>query len=115
MQTIQANFTASISELKKSPAQILKQAGDNVVAILNHNIPSAYLVPSSVYEKMTEIIEEYHLSKAVDAALASGEKPVKVSLDELWVRILLSVKKDFIKNFKIFAIQSFNNRKFDNK
>ena len=77
MQTIQANFTASISELKKSPAQILKQAGDNVVAILNHN------VPSSVYEKMTEIIEEYHLSKAVDTALVSGEKPVKVSLDEL--------------------------------
>ena len=70
-------------ELKKSPAQILKQAGDNVVAILNHNVPSAYLVPSSVYEKMAEIIEEYHLSKAVDAALASGEKPVKVSLDEL--------------------------------
>ena len=77
MQTIQANFTASISELKKSPAQILKQAGDNVVAILNHNVPSA------VYEKMIEIIEEYHLNKAVDAALVSGEKPVKVSLDEL--------------------------------
>ena len=90
MQTIQANFTASISELKKSPAQILKQAGDNVAAILNHNVPSAYLVPSAVYEKMAEIIEEYHLSKAVDAALASGEKPVKVSLDELWVRILLN-------------------------
>jgi len=83
MQTIQANFTASISELKKSPAQILKQAGDNVVAILNHNVPSAYLVPSAVYKKMAEIIEEYHLSKAVDTALASGEKPVKVSLDEL--------------------------------
>ena len=77
MQTIQANFTASISELKKSPAQILKQAGDNVAAILNHNVPSA------VYEKMAEIIEEYHLSKVVDAALASGEKPVKVSLDEI--------------------------------
>ena len=42
---------------------------------------------------MAEIIEEYHLSKVVDAALASGEKPVKVSLDEIWVRILLSVKK----------------------
>ena len=42
---------------------------------------------------MAEIIEEYYLSKAVNAALASGEKPVKVSLDEIWVRILLSVKK----------------------
>ena len=38
------------------------------------NVPSAYLVPSAVYEKMTEIIEEYHLSKAVDTALASNEK-----------------------------------------
>jgi hypothetical protein len=32
---------------------------------------------------MVEIIEEYHISKAVDAALTSGEKPVKVSLDEI--------------------------------
>jgi len=83
MQTIQANFTASISELKKSPAQILKQAKGNVVAILNHNVPSAYLVPSAVYEKIIEIIDDYHLSKAVDIALASDEKPIKVSLDEL--------------------------------
>ena len=83
MQTIQANFTASISELKKSPAQILKQAKGNVVAILNHNVPSAYLVPSAVYEKMIEIIDDYHLSKAVDIALASDEKPIKVSLDEI--------------------------------
>jgi len=32
---------------------------------------------------MAEIIEEYYLSKAVNAALASDEKPVKVSLDEI--------------------------------
>lgn len=38
IQTIEVNFTASISELKKSQAQILKHAGDNVVAILNHNV-----------------------------------------------------------------------------
>ena len=53
------------------------------MAILNHNVPSAYLVPSAVYEKMIEIIDDYHLSKAVDIALASDEKPIKVSLDEL--------------------------------
>ena len=105
MRTIQANFTASISELKKSPAQILKQAGDNVVAILNHNVPSAYLVPSTVYEKMTEIIDDYYLSKAVDTALASGEKPVKVSYEleflpsalKEWQKLDNSVKAQFKK------------------
>jgi hypothetical protein len=30
-----------------------------------------------------EIIKEYHLSKAVDTALASDEKLVKVNMDEL--------------------------------
>ncbi|EMG31020.1 type II toxin-antitoxin system Phd/YefM family antitoxin [Campylobacter showae] len=83
MQTIQAKYTASMSELKKSPAQILKQAGDEVVAILNHNIPSAYLVPSHVYEKMMEALDEMKFGKEVTTALKSGEKPVRVSLDEL--------------------------------
>lgn len=35
MQPILANYTASITELKKSPTQLLKDAGDEVVAILN--------------------------------------------------------------------------------
>lgn len=83
MQTIQANVTASISELKKSPAQVIKQAGDEVVAILNHNVPSAYLVPSAVYENMIEMIEDYKLIKEVKTALNSKEKPIKVKFDEL--------------------------------
>ena len=32
---------------------------------------------------MAEIIEEYHLSKTLDAVLASDEKSVKVSLDKI--------------------------------
>ena len=52
-------------------------------AILNHNIPCAYLVPSKLYEKMMDIIDDYHLSLEVAKALNDGEKPVKVSLDDL--------------------------------
>ena len=48
MQPILANYTASITELKKSPTQILEQAGNEAVAILNHNVASAYLVPSAL-------------------------------------------------------------------
>lgn len=32
---------------------------------------------------MMEALEDYKLSKEVEVALKSGEKPVKVSLDEL--------------------------------
>ena len=80
---ILANYSASITELKKSPTQLLNDANNEVVAILNHNIPSAYLVPSKIYEKMIEIIDDYYLSLEVEKALNSDEKPIKVSLDDL--------------------------------
>jgi len=37
--------------------------GSETVAILNHNVASAYLVPSSLYEKMMDVIDEYCLVK----------------------------------------------------
>ncbi len=83
MQPILSNYTASITELKKSPTQLLQQVGDEAVAILNHNIVSAYLVPSSLYEKMIDIIDEYHLSKKVEERLSDGEKPIRVNIDDL--------------------------------
>ncbi|MDZ7817887.1 MAG: type II toxin-antitoxin system Phd/YefM family antitoxin [Aliarcobacter sp.] len=83
MQPILANYTASITELKKSPTQLLNDAGDEVIAILNHNVPSAYLVPSKLYEKMMDIIDDYHLSLEVEKSLNDGEKPIRVNLDDL--------------------------------
>ena len=83
MQPILSNYTASITELKKSPTQLLKQAGDEAVAILNHNVASAYLVPSSLYEKMMDIIDDYYLAKEVEERLNDGEKSIKIDIDEL--------------------------------
>lgn len=83
MQPILANYTASITELKKSPTQLLKDAGDEAVAILNHNVASAYLVPSSLYEKMMDIMDDHYLRKEVDERLNDGEEPIRVDLDDL--------------------------------
>jgi len=83
MQPILANYTASITELKKSPTQLLKDAGDEAVAILNHNVASAYLVPSSLYEKMMDIVDDYYLRIEIDEALKDTSEPIKVKLDDL--------------------------------
>ena len=83
MQPILANYTASITELKKSPTQILEQAGNEAVAILNHNVASAYLVPSALYEKMMDVIDDYYLAQEVEEALKSNEKPIRVELDDI--------------------------------
>ena len=83
MQPILSNYTASITELKKSPTQLLRQAGNEAIAILDHNAPSAYLAPSALYEKMMDIIDDYYLSKEVEQRLQDNEKPIKVGIDEL--------------------------------
>ena len=83
MQPIFSKYTASITELKKSPTQILQQAGNEAVAILNHNVTSAYLVPSELYEKMIDTIDDYHLSRTVKERLEDNEKAISVTLDAL--------------------------------
>ena len=83
MQPILANYTASITELKKSPTQLLKDAGDEAVAILNHNVASAYLVPSTLYEKMMDVMDDYYLRQEVDEALRDQSKSIRVELDDL--------------------------------
>jgi len=83
MQPIMANYTASITELKKSPTQILESAGNEVVAILNHNVASAYLVPSKTYEKLMEMLDDYLLSKDVQKRISEPFTPIRASLDDL--------------------------------
>ena len=83
MNTILSNYSASITELKKSPTKLIEEAGNEVIAILNHNVPSAYLVPSAHYEKIMDIVDDYYLAKDVKERLNDSESSIRVSLDEL--------------------------------
>ena len=84
MTQILSNYSASISELKKSPSSLIEDAGGEAVAILNHNKPSAYLVPSTLYEKMMDIIDDYDLAREVRERLDYNEEDlIKVSIEDL--------------------------------
>ncbi len=83
MNTVLSNYSASISDLKKSPSSLIKEAGDEAVAILNHNKASAYLVPAQTYEKLLEIVDDYLLSKDVGKRIEEKDDLVEVNIDEL--------------------------------
>lgn len=83
MQPIFANHTASISELKRNPTALLKQADGQPIAILNHNKPSGYLVPAKTYEKMMELLEDLELGKIAEQRMNDKDKAIRVTLDEL--------------------------------
>jgi|TARA_R100001198_G_scaffold91706_1_gene70204 antitoxin StbD len=83
MHQVLANFSVSISELKKNPSALLSQASGAPIAVLNHNKPAAYLVPVETYEAMMEMLEDYELAKLVEERRADKDKAVTVSLDDL--------------------------------
>ncbi len=83
MQQILASFSASISELKKNPSALLNKAEGEAIAILNHNSPTAYLVPADVYEQLLEKLEDYELGKIVKERQAEKPLAIEVSLDDL--------------------------------
>lgn len=81
MQTMLATATVSISDLKKNPSDIIKRSHGAPVAILNHNRPTAYLVPAAAFEAMMEQLDDQYLIQIVKDR--HREPSVKVSLDEL--------------------------------
>ena len=83
MRAILSPFSASISELKKNPTRLIKEADGESVAILNHNKPTAYLVPAETFERMSALIEDIELGRIVESRKHLKVKAVKVSLDGL--------------------------------
>lgn len=81
MDTILASMSVSVTELKRDYANILRQADDNPVAVLNHNRPEAYLLPASHYERLMAYLEDMEDAKLVRER-ADGPF-VEISLDQL--------------------------------
>ena len=83
MRPILSTLSASISELKKNPSLLIEQAGGEAVAILNHNKPTAYLVPAETYEWISSQIEDQELQKIIKDRASEMALAKEISLDEL--------------------------------
>ena len=83
MNSVLANCSASISELKRNPSALIDQADGEPIAILNHNKPTAYLVPAETYEELMEKLEDYQLGIIVKERQNEKISAIDVDLDEL--------------------------------
>ncbi len=83
MRVILSPLSASISELKKNPSRLIEEANGESVAILNHNKPTAYLVPADTFERMSNLLEDIELGRIVEKRKNLKATAVRVSLDEL--------------------------------
>ncbi|CAM3236432.1 MULTISPECIES: type II toxin-antitoxin system Phd/YefM family antitoxin [Vibrio] len=83
MRQVLADYSASISELKKNPTALLNEADGSAIAILNHNKPAAYLVPAETYEFLMDMLDDYELAKLVESRRGELSEAVEVNIDDL--------------------------------
>ena len=81
METIHADLTVSVTELKRNFAGVLATAKDAPVAVLNHNKPEAYLLSAKHYESVINALEDMEDKRLVEER--STGPFVEVEFDEL--------------------------------
>jgi antitoxin StbD len=83
MESVHASLSVSMSEFKKNPAAVLREAHSRPVAVLNHNRPAFYMVEPQLFEAMMEELADNDLYRKAAARLADKARAVKVDLDQL--------------------------------
>ena len=76
-------ISAAIPARAINPTALLKEAEGEPIAILNHNVPTAYLVPAATYERMLERLEDVDLGKIVRGRAVEKNDAIEVGLDDL--------------------------------
>lgn len=83
MQAILADVAVSMSEFKKNPAAVLREAKQRPVAVLSHNKAAFYMLQPEVFEALMEAFADRELLDKVRTRLADTRRAVEVDLDSL--------------------------------
>lgn len=81
MQTLRTDLTVSMSEFKKNPARILRDAGAQPVAVLSHNKAAFYMVEPAIFEGMLEDLADARLLPLLRQRIASAQRGETVEVD----------------------------------
>jgi antitoxin StbD len=83
MDAIYADYSISMSEFKRNPAQVLRTAGEKPVAVLNHNRPAFYMITPKLFEALLEELADRDLVALARQRLAMIDHAIEVDLEQL--------------------------------
>jgi antitoxin StbD len=83
MESIYADVTISMSEFKKNPAAVLREAKSKPVAVLNHNKPAFYMVEPALFEALLEELADQDLHRTVLSRMAERARAIDVDIDAI--------------------------------
>jgi antitoxin StbD len=80
---IHADYSVSITELKKNPQALIDNAHGETIALLNRNKPTAYIIPAETYEQLMDVADDLELGRIIEERKAEKADAVEISLDDL--------------------------------
>lgn len=81
MQAIDADVMISMSEFKKNPAAVLRDAKSRPVAVLSHNKTAIYMVEPALFEAMLEELADQDLHRTVLSRMGERSRALEVDID----------------------------------
>lgn len=83
MATVLSELSVSMSNFKNNPAAVLREAGNRVVAVHNHNRPGFYIVEPALFVSTLDKLGDRGLHRKAAARLADKARAVEVGLEQL--------------------------------
>ena len=83
METLFAEITVSMSEFKKNPAFVLRQAHSQPVAVLNHNKAAFYMLEPALFRAMLDELADHELHRTVLERLSERAQAIEVDIDTI--------------------------------
>ena len=81
MEAIFSDATVSMSEFKKNPAAVLREARNRPVAVLNHNKAAFYMIEPALFQAMLEELADRDLHRKVLERLGERARAVELDID----------------------------------
>ena len=83
MEALYADVTISMSEFKKNPAAVLREAKNRPVAVLNHNKAAFYMLEPALFAAMLEELSDQQLSRTVLERMSERAQAIEVDVDAI--------------------------------
>jgi antitoxin StbD len=83
MEKIYSEVTISMSEFKKNPAAVLRDAKSRPVAVLNHNKAAFYMIEPALVEALLEELDDQELHRKVLSRMSERSKAIEVDIDDI--------------------------------
>ena len=83
MEAIYADVMISMSEFKKNPAAVLRDAKSKPVAVLNHNKAAFYMIEPALFEALLEELSDQDLHHTVLSRMNERAQAIEVDIDAI--------------------------------